>query len=56
MVTGINEARDGSQPDKDALVGSQKLAVENSNVATRHMDNASEYIIEDISRWSLFKN
>jgi hypothetical protein len=36
-VTGINEARDGSTPDPDALVGVQKLAAANSNVATRHV-------------------
>ena len=35
-VTGLNEARDGSQPDKNALVGLQKLAAANSNTATRH--------------------
>jgi len=36
-VTGLNEARDGSMPEKDALLGLQKLAVNASNVATRHM-------------------
>jgi hypothetical protein len=36
-VTGINEARDGSTPDPDALVGVQKLAAANSKVATRHV-------------------
>jgi len=36
-VTGLNEARDGSMPDKDALVGIQKIAAANSNVATRHI-------------------
>ena len=36
-VTGINEARDGSMPDKNALVGVQKLAALNSNTATRHV-------------------
>ena len=36
-VTGLNEARDGSTPDKNALVGVQKLAAANSNVATRHI-------------------
>ena len=36
-VTGLNEARDGSQPDKDALVGVQKLAANASNTATRHL-------------------
>ena len=36
-VTGLNEARDGSQPSERALVGVQKLAAANSNTATRHI-------------------
>jgi hypothetical protein len=36
-VTGLNEARDASTPDRDALVGVQKLAAANSNTATRHI-------------------
>ena len=36
-VTGLNEARDGSKPDSNALVGVQKLAAANSNTATRHI-------------------
>ena len=36
-ATGLNEARDGSTPDKNALVGVQKLAAANSNTATRHI-------------------
>ena len=36
-VTGLNEARDGSTPDSNALVGVQKLAALNSNTATRHI-------------------
>ena len=36
-VTGLNEASDGSQPDKYSLVGVQKLAAANSNTATRHI-------------------
>ncbi len=43
-VTGLNEARDGSQPDKNALVGLQKLAAANSNTATRHILQAASYI------------
>ena len=35
--TGLNEARDGSMPSPDALVGVQKLAALNSNTATRHV-------------------
>jgi hypothetical protein len=36
-VTGLNEARDGSVPDANSLVGLQKLAAANSNTATRHI-------------------
>ncbi len=36
-VTGLNEARDASSPDPKSLVGVQKLAAANSNVATRHI-------------------
>tara|TARA_B110000037_G_scaffold49137_1_gene60341 strand:- start:316 stop:2724 length:2409 start_codon:yes stop_codon:yes gene_type:complete len=43
-VTGLNEARDGSQPDKDALVGLQKMAANASNVATRHILRSSLYL------------
>ena len=43
-VTGLNEARDGSTPDKQTLVGLQKLAANASNVATRHIKQASLYI------------
>ena len=43
-VTGLNEARDGSTPDKNALVGLQKLAAANSNTATRHLIQAMLYL------------
>jgi len=43
-VTGLNEARDGSAPSKDALVGLQKMAANQSNVATRHILQASCYL------------
>lgn len=43
-VTGLNEARDGSDPDPYALVGVQKLAAANSNTATRHILHSSLYI------------
>ena len=43
-VTGLNEARDGSTPDKDSLVGLQKLAAANSNTATRHLVQAMLYL------------
>ena len=43
-VTGLNEARDGSIPDKNALVGVQKLAAANSNTATRHILQAGLFL------------
>lgn len=43
-VTGLNEARDGSDPDQYALLGVQKLAAANSNTATRHILHSSLYI------------
>ena len=43
-VTGLNEARDASVPDKQSLVGLQKLAAQNSNIATRHILNSSLYL------------
>jgi hypothetical protein len=43
-VTGLNEARDGSLPDKNALVGVQKLAAANSNTATRHILQAGLFL------------
>jgi hypothetical protein len=43
-VTGLNEARDGSMPDKNALVGVQKLAAANSNTATRHILQSSLFL------------
>ncbi len=43
-VTGLNEARDGSNPDKNSLVGLQKIAAANSNTATRHILQAGLYL------------
>jgi len=43
-VTGLNEARDGSTPDKNALVGLQKIAAANSNTATRHVLQSGLYL------------
>ena len=48
-VTGLNEARDGSMPDKNALVGVQKLAAANSNTATRHILQAGLFLTADIA-------
>jgi hypothetical protein len=48
-VTGLNEARDGSMPDKNALVGVQKLAAANSNTATRHILQAMLYLTAEVA-------
>ena len=49
QVTGLNEARDASTPDPNSLVGIQKLAALNSNVATRHILDASLYITKTLA-------
>ena len=43
-VTGLNEARDGSTPDKNALVGIQKMAAASSHTATRHILQAGLFL------------
>ena len=48
-VTGLNEARDGSTPDPNSLVGVQKLAALNSNTATRHILDSSLYIYRTLA-------
>ncbi len=66
-VTGLNEARDGSMPDPNSLVGLQKLAALNSNTATRHILEGGLYIyktlaealtyrVADILQYSDFKD
>jgi len=65
-VIGLNRASDASSPDKDSLVGVQKLAALNSNIATRHiLDGASDvtkrlaeavtYRIHDLLKFSELK-
>ena len=48
-VTGLNEARDASTPDKDALVGIQKLAAANSNTATRHILQSGLFLTTELA-------
>ena len=66
-VTGLNEARDGSMPDANALVGLQKMAANTSNTATKHIQDASIQIalstcenislkINDVLNFPLTKN
>ena len=49
-VTGLNEARDGSMPDKNALVGIQKMAAANSNTATRHILQSGLFLTKEVSQ------
>ena len=48
-TTGLNEARDGTMPDKNALVGVQKLAAANSNTATRHILQSGLFLTAEIA-------
>ena len=43
-VTGLNEARDGSAPERDTLVGLQKMAANASNTATKHILQSSLFL------------
>lgn len=47
-VTGLTRM-DGNQPDKDSLVGLQKLAAYNSNESTKHILIASNYITKRLA-------
>ena len=47
-VTGLNEAKDGSMPDKYSLVGVQKLAAANSNTATRHILQGGMFLTKEV--------
>ena len=49
QATGLNEARDGSTPDPNSLVGVQKLAALNSNTATRHILESSLYLTQTLA-------
>lgn len=49
LATGINEARDASDPDPRALVGVQKMLAANSNVATRHILDSSLLITKKLA-------
>ena len=48
-TTGLNEARDGSTPDANALVGVQKLAAANSNTATRHILQSGLFLTAEVA-------
>ena len=48
-VTGLNEAVDATTPDKNALVGVQKLAAANSNTATRHILQSMMFLTAEVA-------
>ena len=48
-VTGLNEARDASTPDRNALVGVQKMAAANSNTATRHILQSMLFVTAEVA-------
>ena len=48
-TTGLNEARDASTPDRNALVGVQKIAAANSNTATRHILQSMLFITAEVA-------
>ena len=48
-VTGLNEARDASTPDRNALVGVQKIAAANSNTATRHILQSMLFLTAEVA-------
>ena len=48
-TTGLNEARDAATPDKNALVGVQKLAAANSNTATRHILQSMLFVTAEVA-------
>ena len=48
-VTGLNEAVDATTPDKNALVGVQKLAAANSKTATRHILQSMMFLTVEVA-------
>jgi len=44
-LVGLNKASDASTPDRDSLVGIQKIAAYNSNLATRHILDGAGYLV-----------
>ena len=54
-VTGINEARDATQPSSKALIGTQKLALMASNNATKHINNGELSITTRIAEHCILR-
>jgi len=44
-IVGLNKATDASTPDRDSLVGIQKMAAYSSNLATRHILDSAGYLV-----------
>ena len=55
LATGINEARDASDPDPRALVGVQKMLAANSNVATRHILDGQLMITKKLAEGAVLR-
>jgi hypothetical protein len=45
-VIGLNSASNANTPDKDTAVGAMKIGVLTSNTATRHIQDASNYLMK----------
>jgi len=54
-VIGLNKASDASSPDKDSLVGLNKLAALNSNTATRHILFAQNDITKRLAEANIYR-
>jgi hypothetical protein len=54
-VIGLNKVSDASTPDKESLVGVQKLASLNSNIATRHILDASNDVTKRSAEAILYR-
>lgn len=50
QAIGINKAVDGSNPDKESLVGIQKMAAYSSNIATRHILQSSMFLTKELAK------
>ena len=48
-TTGLNESVDASTPDRNALVGVQKIAAANSNTATRHILQSMLFVTAEVA-------
>jgi len=54
-VIGLNKATDATTPDRDSLVGIQKLAALNSNLATRHILSGRGFVTLETSKSILYR-